>query len=108
MELDALAERERPGEAVTRRLPVLRERGHDGERLIELDEAVEELLRDGAAINVADARGIERDGIGDQRTAIVTSALLGWLCQGRCWCAEDQKDEEKAGEAATASPALHQ
>src|SRR5262249_61145637 len=49
MELDALPEHERPRQAVARGLPELGERGCDGERLVELDQAVEDLLRHRAA-----------------------------------------------------------
>src|SRR4029450_10444924 len=49
VKLHALAQRERPHEPVSRRLPEAGERGGDRERLIELDEAVEGLLGHGGA-----------------------------------------------------------
>src|SRR4029453_18353968 len=73
MELDALSEGKRPGQAVTRGHPELGECGGDAEGLVELDQAVEKLLADRETINVAQAGRIERGGIVAQGPAIDTA-----------------------------------
>jgi hypothetical protein len=62
VELHSLAELERPREPVPRRAPECGEGRLDREGLIELDEAVEDLLRHRAAIRVGDPCGIESPG----------------------------------------------
>src|SRR5262249_61523764 len=59
MESNALAQCERPREAIGGGAPHLRERWRDGERLIERDEAVKNLLGDRASIYVSKQDGIE-------------------------------------------------
>jgi hypothetical protein len=66
MEFHALAERERPREAVAGRLPELRQRRHDRQGLIELHEAVEDLLGHRQTVDVADPRRVQRGRIAPQ------------------------------------------
>src|SRR5439155_10246831 len=60
--------------------PELGERWHDGQRLIERDEAVEDLLRDRPAVDVGDERGIECGRIVGDRPpvdAVISRRLTG-------------------------------
>src|SRR4029453_7323762 len=59
VELRAAANGEGPHQPVARRPPELRERRHDRERVVVLHETIEDLLRDGQAVHVADTRRIE-------------------------------------------------
>jgi len=70
VEAHALPEGERPREPVARRLPELGERRPDHQRLIELDEPVKDLLGHRAAVDVDDARRVERLGVVAERPAI--------------------------------------
>jgi hypothetical protein len=78
VELDALAQRERPRQPVAGGAPELRERGRDGERLIEAHEAVEDLLDDGDPVDVGDARRVQADGLVAERTAVRAGRLAPW------------------------------
>src|SRR5262249_36680683 len=99
VELNALPEHERPRQAVARGLPELGERGCDGERLIELDQAIEDLLRHGAAVDVADTRRIEGRRLVPERPPIDAAgrAVVGGADTDRQH-ADDERDDEKEGE----------
>jgi len=63
VELHAFPEFERPCEPVARGPPELRQRRFDDQSLIELDEAIEDLLGDGPAVDVADTGWVEGLGV---------------------------------------------
>ncbi len=76
MEPHALPEREGPGEAVAGGNPELGQRRRDVEGLVELDEAIEDLLGDSKTVHVPDAPGVECGRIITEGAA-VGSPLLG-------------------------------
>ena len=65
LELHALAQRERPREAVLRRLPLRRQRGNDLRRArLQADEALEHLVDRPQRLAVRDERAVQHDRIG--------------------------------------------
>ena len=75
VKLDALPERERPGQPVAGGDPELSECRRDVERLVELDQTVEQLLANREAVDVTLARGIERGRVVGKRPAICAGRL---------------------------------
>ena len=96
VELHALPERERPREAVARGLPELGERGCYGQRVVELDQAVEDLLRHRATVDVADTRRIERRRLVPERPSVdaTIDALIGGAGAERQRGDEGDNEEE--------------
>jgi hypothetical protein len=70
VELDTLPQGEGPDEPVPGRPPVAGQGRRDRQRLIELDEAVEDLLRHRSPVDVADARGVEGGGVVAERAPV--------------------------------------
>ena len=98
VEVNTLAQGERPREPVARGAPELGERRSDGQRLIERHETVEDLLRDRPAVDVVDERGIERGGIVADRPPV--DALLGERLTG----GREQTDECEERDARAPRP----
>jgi hypothetical protein len=102
VESHALSEREGPREPIARGLPDLREGRGDRQGLVELDEAVEDLLGDRAAVDIADAGRIERRGVIAERPSIRTSfgrtSLYGFVLgdSGSIPGEQDEADEHEA------------
>ena len=96
VEVDALAQGERPREPVARCAPELRQRRRDGQRLVERDEAVEDLLHDGPAVDVIAERGVERRRIVADRPpvdAVISRRRTGGREQA------DERDERDTNDA---------
>ncbi len=110
VELRALAKLERPREPVPGRAPELGQRRLDGQRLVELHQAVEDLLRHRPAVDVADPSRIERLGVVPQRAPVDgAGARVILLLSRRRQCAGTQKyaqedAEEKGGRTAPQFP----
>src|SRR5262249_26731284 len=100
-----LAEVERPDEPIARGSPELGERRLDRERLIELDQAVEDLLRDGSAVDVPDSSGIEGLGILPQRSPVnaVRAGSVAVLSVDRP-PGEGQRDDQEQMEGGPRTP----
>src|SRR5262249_17711464 len=100
-----LAEVERPDEPIARGSPELGERRLDRERLIELDQAVEDLLRDGSAVDVPDSSWIEGLGILPQRSPVdaVRAGSLAVLSVDRP-PGEGQRDDQEQMEGGPRTP----
>ena len=89
MKLDPLAQGEGPGAAIAGSLPKLGNGGKGLEVGIKLDQAVEDLADDGAAIDIGHKGGIERGGIVAQHPAVHPPELRSrhvqlWPPQGFC------------------------
>jgi len=89
MKRDPSAQGEGPDASIRGRVPKLGQGRNGLEVGIKLDQAVEELADDGAAIDIGHQGGVERDGVVVQLPAVHPPELRAslfhlWLAQGFC------------------------
>lgn len=92
VEPNTLAQCERPREPIGGRAPDLRERRRDGERLVERDQAVENVLCDRAPVYIGKEDGIEGSRIVADRPPV--DAIIGERLTGGPTQAEEGDESD--------------
>src|SRR5262249_49474924 len=82
VEFHTLPEGEGPGQPVARGHPELGEGRRDAERLVELDQTVEDLLPDRETVDAPQPSGVKRRRIVPEWASIAAARLRGWALLG--------------------------